>query len=83
LAERGLAVPGNAMTCSSPTWVLTTKGTSVIAHAVWRRRADMAFVEFLDGITTGHAAYPRRYGQDFWADLAERPHLRVSTHNCL
>jgi hypothetical protein len=41
-------------------------------------RAEMAFVELLHSITTGHAAYPRRFGQDFWADLAERPHLRAS-----
>lgn len=41
-------------------------------------RAELAFVELLHSITTGHAAYSRRYGQDFWADLAERPHLRES-----
>jgi 2,7-dihydroxy-5-methyl-1-naphthoate 7-O-methyltransferase len=41
-------------------------------------RAELAFVELLHSITTGHAAYPRRYGQDFWADLAEHPHLRES-----
>lgn len=41
-------------------------------------RAELAFVELLHSITTGNAAYPRRYGQDFWADLAEHPHLRES-----
>lgn len=41
-------------------------------------RAEMAFVELLHSITTGHAAYPRHYGQDFWTDLAEHPHLRES-----
>lgn len=39
-------------------------------------RAELAFVELAHSITTGQAAYPRRYGQDFWADLAEYPHLR-------
>lgn len=41
-------------------------------------RANLAFVELAHSITTGQAAYPRRYGQDFWADLAEHPHLRES-----
>jgi len=38
-------------------------------------RAELAFVELLHSITTGQAAYSRRYGQDFWADLAEHPIL--------
>ncbi|HKN96874.1 MAG TPA: methyltransferase, partial [Pseudonocardiaceae bacterium] len=41
-------------------------------------RAEMAFVELAHSITTGQAAYPRRYGRDFWTDLAEHPHLRES-----
>ncbi|ONI87801.1 methyltransferase [Saccharothrix sp. ALI-22-I] len=41
-------------------------------------RAELAFVELAHSITTGQAAYPHRYGQDFWADLAEHPHLRES-----
>ncbi len=41
-------------------------------------RADLAFVEIIHSITTGQAAYPVRYGKDFWADLAEHPHLRAS-----
>ncbi|WP_433625794.1 hypothetical protein [Nocardia sp. CA-120079] len=41
-------------------------------------RAELAFVELAHSITTGEAAYPRRYGQDFWADLAEYPRLRES-----
>jgi hypothetical protein len=41
-------------------------------------RAEMAFVELLHSIVTGDAAYPRRFGQDFWADLARHPHLRES-----
>lgn len=41
-------------------------------------RAELAFVELAHSITTGHAAYPRRYGQDFWADLAADPRLRAS-----
>jgi hypothetical protein len=41
-------------------------------------RAELAFVELAHSIATGKAAYPRRYGQDFWADLTEHPHLRES-----
>jgi hypothetical protein len=41
-------------------------------------RAELAFAELLHSITTGRAAYSRRYGQDFWADLAQYPHLRES-----
>ncbi|MEU6560390.1 methyltransferase [Nocardia nova] len=41
-------------------------------------RAELAFVELAHSITTGTAAYSRRYGQDFWADLAEYPGLRES-----
>ncbi|WP_327093377.1 methyltransferase [Nocardia vinacea] len=41
-------------------------------------RAELAFVELAHSITTGQAAYARRYGQDFWADLAEYPYLRES-----
>ncbi|WP_447007164.1 methyltransferase [Saccharothrix isguenensis] len=39
-------------------------------------RAELSFVELGHSIATGEAAYPRRYGQDFWADLTEHPHLR-------
>jgi len=39
-------------------------------------RAELAFVELAHSVDTGRAAYPRRYGQDFWADLAESPRLR-------
>ena len=41
-------------------------------------RAELAFVELAHSISTGAAAYPRRYGQDFWADLAEHRQLRES-----
>jgi hypothetical protein len=41
-------------------------------------RAELAFVDLAYSIATGTAAYPHRYGQDFWADLAEHPHLRES-----
>lgn len=41
-------------------------------------RAELAFVELAHSIATGQAAYPRRYGKDFWADLTEHPHLRES-----
>ena len=42
------------------------------------RQAELAFVELAHSIATGEAAYPRRYGQDFWADLARHPELRES-----
>lgn len=41
-------------------------------------RAELAFVELLHSVTTGQAGYDRRYGRDFWADLADRPPLRES-----
>jgi 2,7-dihydroxy-5-methyl-1-naphthoate 7-O-methyltransferase len=41
-------------------------------------RAELAFVELAHTIATGEAGYPRRYGQDFWADLSQHPHLRES-----
>jgi hypothetical protein len=41
-------------------------------------RAELAFVELAHSIATGQAGYTRRYGQDFWADLAEYPQLRES-----
>jgi hypothetical protein len=39
-------------------------------------RSELAFVELAHTVRTGQAAYPHRYGQDFWADAAEHPHLR-------
>ncbi|MFD8499217.1 methyltransferase [Amycolatopsis sp. NPDC059657] len=41
-------------------------------------RAEMAFVELLHSVTTGEPGYTRRFGQDFWSDLTQRPHLRAS-----
>ncbi|HEV2782389.1 MAG TPA: methyltransferase [Actinophytocola sp.] len=41
-------------------------------------RADLAFVDLLETITTGASAYAHRYGRDFWADLDARPELRRS-----
>jgi hypothetical protein len=41
-------------------------------------RAELAFVELAHSVRTGQAAYPHRYGQDFYADLDEHPHLRES-----
>jgi hypothetical protein len=41
-------------------------------------RAELALVELAHSIATGGAAYPHRYGQDFWADLAAHPHLRAT-----
>ncbi|WP_414943989.1 methyltransferase [Amycolatopsis sp. cmx-11-32] len=39
-------------------------------------RGELAFVELAHSIATGQAGYLRRYGQDFWTDLAEHPRLR-------
>jgi hypothetical protein len=41
-------------------------------------RADLAFVDLLETITTGASAYAHRYGREFWADLDARPELRRS-----
>jgi hypothetical protein len=41
-------------------------------------RGELALVELAHSVTTGQEAYSRRHGQDFWADLAEHPHLRAS-----
>lgn len=46
--------------------------TSAIGHA------QLAFVELPHAVATGSAAYPRRYGRDFWADLAATPELGQS-----
>lgn len=41
-------------------------------------RAELAFVELAHSIATGEPAYPRRYGRDFWQDLADHPLLSTS-----
>ncbi len=41
-------------------------------------RADLAFVDLLHSVRTGEPAYPLRYGQDFWSDLDDHPHLRAA-----
>jgi hypothetical protein len=41
-------------------------------------RADLAFVDLVHSVRTGEPAYPLRYGQGFWADLTEQPHLRAA-----
>ena len=41
-------------------------------------RAELAFVDLAHSVATGKAAYPLRYGQDFWTDLSQHPHLRES-----
>src|SRR5688572_22165651 len=41
-------------------------------------RAELAFVELAHSVSTGQAAYPHRYGQDFWADLSQHSQLRRS-----
>ncbi|MBW4722341.1 methyltransferase [Saccharothrix obliqua] len=41
-------------------------------------RAELALVELLPAVVDESSAYARRYGQDFWRDLAERSELRES-----
>jgi SAM-dependent methyltransferase len=41
-------------------------------------RADLCFVELLHSVRTGEAAFPRRFGRPYWADLAENPQLAAS-----
>lgn len=41
-------------------------------------RAELAFVELLETVTTGTPAYPRRYGREFWTDLDAEHTLRKS-----
>lgn len=41
-------------------------------------RAELAFADLLETITTGAPAYERRYGRGFWADLDAEPALRRS-----
>lgn len=41
-------------------------------------RAELAFVDLLDAISTGEPAYPKRYGRTFWQDLEAEPRLRSS-----
>ncbi|WP_410603331.1 methyltransferase [Amycolatopsis sp. lyj-90] len=41
-------------------------------------RGELAFIELAHSVATGQAGYIRRYGKDFWSDLAEHPRLRES-----
>ncbi|OKI25030.1 methyltransferase [Saccharothrix sp. CB00851] len=41
-------------------------------------RAELAHVDLVHSVRTGQAAYPRRYGRDFYTDLDDQPHLRES-----
>jgi SAM-dependent methyltransferase len=41
-------------------------------------RAELAFVDLLETITTGAPAYVHRYGREFWADIDAQPELRRS-----
>lgn len=41
-------------------------------------RAELAFADLLDTVTTGAPAYPIRYGREFWEDLGDSPKLRSS-----
>lgn len=49
---------------------------NLLHHDTAAGRADLAFVDLIHSVRTGEPAYPLRYGQDFWTDLAEQPHLR-------
>jgi hypothetical protein len=49
---------------------------NLLHHDTAAGRADLAFIDLIHSVRTGEAAYPQRYGQDFWTDLAEQPHLR-------
>jgi len=69
-------------------WRTTDFGTNLCADADggWTKlmldlnsaagRSELAFVELAHSVRTGAAAYPHRYGQDFWTDANEQPHLR-------
>ena len=39
-------------------------------------RTELAFVDFLEAVTTGRPAYQIRYGLEFWSDLDANPKLR-------
>ncbi|WP_237774254.1 methyltransferase [Actinosynnema sp. ALI-1.44] len=41
-------------------------------------RAELAFVDLLETVTTGTSAYVHRYGRDFWTDIDADPKLRRS-----
>ena len=41
-------------------------------------RAELAFADLLETVTTGAPAYERRYGRGFWADIDAEPALRRS-----
>ncbi|MEV8440070.1 methyltransferase [Actinosynnema sp. NPDC051121] len=41
-------------------------------------RAELSYVDLVHSVRTGRAAYPHRYGQDFYADLDRHPNLRES-----
>lgn len=49
---------------------------NLLRHDSAAGRADLAFVDLIHSVRTGEPAYPVRYGQDFWTDLSEQPHLR-------
>nr|WP_246108123.1 methyltransferase [Saccharothrix saharensis] len=41
-------------------------------------RGELAYADLLHSVRTGEAAYPRRYGRDFYTDVHDHPHLRES-----
>lgn len=51
---------------------------NLLHHDTAAGRADLAFVDLIHSVRTGEPAYPVRYGQGFWTDLAEQPHLRAA-----
>ncbi|MGW6445847.1 methyltransferase [Lentzea sp. NPDC055074] len=51
---------------------------NLLHHDSAAGRADLAFIDLVHSVRTGDPAYPLRFGQGFWEDLAERPHLRAA-----
>lgn len=51
---------------------------NLLHHETAAGRADLAFVDLIHSVRTGEPAYPVRYGQDFWTDLTEQPHLSAA-----
>ena len=49
---------------------------NLLHHDSAAGRADLAFIDLIHSVRTGEPAYPMRYGQDFWTDLAGQRHLR-------
>ncbi|GGM69838.1 methyltransferase [Lentzea pudingi] len=51
---------------------------NLLHHDSAAGRADLAFIDLVHSVRTGNPAYPLRFGQGFWEDLAGQPHLRAA-----